>query len=75
MVNEENVRAALDEIRPALQADGGDVSFVKLEGNDVYVRLEGACSGCPAAGMTLLYGVTRVLKERIPDVGEVHNAM
>lgn len=71
MLNEESVRQALEEIRPALQADGGDVSLVKIEGNDVYVRLEGACSGCPAAGMTLLYGVTRVLKERLPEIGEV----
>jgi len=71
MLNEENVLEALEEIRPSLQADGGDVSLVKIEGNNVFVRLEGACSGCPAAGMTLLYGVTRVLKERLPDLEEV----
>ena len=71
MLNEENVLEALEEVRPALQADGGDVSLVKIEGNNVFVRLEGACSGCPAAGMTLLYGVTRVLKERLPDLEEV----
>jgi len=71
MLTEENVKEALEQVRPALQADGGDVSLVKIEGNDVYVRLEGACHGCPAAGMTLLYGVTRVLKERLPEVGEV----
>ncbi|MFH1808698.1 MAG: NifU family protein [Pseudomonadota bacterium] len=71
MVTEQSVRDALDEIRPALQADGGDVELVKLEGNDVHVRLVGACAGCPGATMTLLYGVTRVLKERVPDLGEV----
>ena len=74
MITEESVRAALEEIRPALQADGGDVSLVKVEGNDVYVRLEGACHGCPAAGMTLLYGVARVLRERLPDLEEVYPA-
>lgn len=74
MLNEEQVRQALEEVRPALQADGGDVSLVKVEGNDVYVRLEGACHGCPAAGMTLLYGVARILKERLPEVGEVFSA-
>ena len=71
MLTEENVQAALEEIRPALQADGGDVSLVKIDGNNIHVRLEGACHGWPAAGMTLLYGVTRVLKERLPDVEEV----
>ena len=71
MVSEEQVQEALEEIRPALQADGGDVSLVKVEDNDVYVRLEGACAGCPGATMTLLYGVTRVIKERLPEVGEV----
>ncbi|MBN2359466.1 MAG: NifU family protein [Deltaproteobacteria bacterium] len=72
MLDEEAVRTALEEIRPALQADGGDVSLVKIEGNDVYVRLEGACHGCPAAGMTLLYGVARVLREHLPEIGEVY---
>ena len=71
MVSEQQVQEALEEIRPALQADGGDVALVKIEDNDVYVRLEGACSGCPGATMPLLYGVTRVLKERLPEVGEV----
>jgi len=74
MLSNENVEAALDEIRPALQADGGDVELVKIDGNDVYVRLMGACHGCPAAGMTLLYGVTRVLKERLPDLKDVYPA-
>lgn len=71
MVTEDNVQKALEEVRPSLQQDGGDVSLVKIEGNNVYVRLEGACNGCPAAGMTLLYGVARVIKERIPEVEEV----
>lgn len=71
MITQEQIENALQEIRPALQADGGDVSLVKIEGNDVYVRLEGACAGCPGATMTLLYGVSRVLKERVPEVGEV----
>jgi Fe-S cluster biogenesis protein NfuA len=71
MVTEQSVREALEEIRPALQADGGDVELVKLVGNDVHVRLVGACAGCPGATMTLLYGVTRVLKDRLPELGQV----
>lgn len=72
MLTVEQVEAALDEIRPALQDDGGDVSLVRVEGNDVYVRLVGACATCPSATMTLLYGVTRVLQENLPELGEVY---
>jgi len=71
MLNEENVLAALDEIRPMLQADGGDVALVKIDGNNVHVQLQGACHGCPHAAMTLLYGVSRVLKSRVPEIEEV----
>lgn len=71
MLTVEQVEVALNEIRPALQYDGGDVSLVRVEGNDVYVRLVGACATCPSATMTLLYGVTRVLQENLPELGEV----
>jgi len=74
MLSEETVNAALDHVRPMLQADGGDVTLIKIENNDVYVRLVGACAGCPGAAMTLLYGVTRTLQEQIPDLGEVFPA-
>lgn len=69
---EDKVRQILEqEIRPALQMDGGDIELVAIEGNDVHVRLQGACAGCPGAAMTLKMGVERRLKELIPEVGQV----
>ena len=57
---------------PALQADGGDVELVDVDDQGVVkVRLQGACSGCPMASMTLKNGIERVLKEAIPEVKEV----
>jgi Fe-S cluster biogenesis protein NfuA len=67
----EKVEAALAKIRPALQADGGDVELVAVEGGLVKVRLKGSCAGCPVAQMTLKQGIERVLKEQIPEVKEV----
>lgn len=67
------VEDALGKIRPALQADGGDVELVDVEEQDglVKVRLTGACSGCPMAEMTLKNGIERVLKESVPEVKTV----
>lgn len=65
---EDQVKAAIDEIRPALQSHGGDIEFVKLDGKKVLVRLQGACAGCPGAIMTLRQGVERHLKEAVPEV-------
>jgi len=71
---EERVQAALDKIRPALQADGGDVEFVEMtEDGVVKVRLQGACRGCPMSQLTLANGVERVLKEEIPEVTRVES--
>ncbi len=69
---EERVQEALDKIRPALQADGGDVELVEV-GDDgvVKVRLVGACAGCPMSQLTLANGVERVLKENVPEVTRV----
>ncbi len=67
----ERVEAALEEIRPALQADGGDVELVDVIEGVVKVRLKGACSGCPMSTMTLKQGIERLLKERLPEVKEV----
>jgi Fe-S cluster biogenesis protein NfuA len=68
----ERVQEALDKIRPALQADGGDVELVEV-GDDgvVKVRLVGACAGCPMSQLTLANGVERVLKENVPEVTRV----
>ena len=69
---EEKVEAALEKVRPSLQADGGDVELVEviLEGV-VKVRLTGACSGCPMRQTTLQMGIGRVLKKEVPGVKEV----
>jgi len=67
----EKVEAALAKIRPALQADGGDVELVAVEGGVVKLRLKGSCAGCPVAQVTLKQGIERVLKEQIPEVKEV----
>jgi Fe-S cluster biogenesis protein NfuA len=67
----EKVEAALAKIRPALQADGGDVELVAVEGGVVKLRLKGSCAGCPVAEVTLKQGIERLLKEQIPEVKEV----
>jgi len=65
---EEEIKAAIEEIRPSLQMDGGDIEFVGLDGKIVQVRLKGACHGCPSAGLTLSRGVEVHLKKRVPEV-------
>ncbi len=67
----EKVEAALAQIRPALQADGGDVELIDVNEGVVRLKLKGACAGCPMATMTLRQGIERVLKERIPEIKEV----
>ena len=67
----EKVEAALDKVRPALRADGGDVELVDIKDGVVMVRLTGACGSCPMSTMTLQMGVERVIKEEIPEIKEV----
>jgi len=68
----QKVKDIIDAVRPNLQAHGGDVELISVEkDNTVKVRLQGACSGCPGARMTLKMGIERLLKEHIPDVKEV----
>ena len=67
----EKIKEALDQIRPALQADGGDVELIDVTDGTVKVKLTGACGGCPMATMTLKKGIERILKERVPEVKEV----
>ncbi len=64
----EDIEKALQKIRPALQADGGDIELVDVVDGVVKVRLTGACGGCPMSQMTLKQGVERVLKEEVPEV-------
>jgi len=68
---EQHVRETLEELRPALQMDGGDVEFVALRDGVVQVRLLGACGGCPMATMTLVGFVEERLKQRVPDIQQV----
>jgi len=70
---EEDIKKALDEIRPALQADGGDVEYVSLEGDIVKVRLKGACGGCPMATMTLKQGIEYHIRKKVPGVARVES--
>ena len=67
----EKVEAALDQIRPALLADGGDVELVDVSKGVVTLRLTGACGGCPMAIVTLKQGIEQALKEQVPEVKEV----
>jgi Fe-S cluster biogenesis protein NfuA len=67
----EQVEKVLNEIRPQLQADGGDVQLVDVIDGKVQVKLTGSCAGCPMSTMTLKMGIERLLKERIKEVTEV----
>jgi len=67
----EKVEAALEQVRPALLADGGNVQLIDAKDGVVTLRLTGACGGCPMAAMTLKSGIERVLKEQVPEVKEV----
>lgn len=70
----EEVEKALLDIRPALQADGGDIELVDVgEDGVVKVKLQGACHGCPGAAMTLKMGVERLLRANVPEVKSVEN--
>ena len=69
---EEKINNALDQIRPFLQRDGGDIKFVEYtEDNIVKVRLRGHCAGCPGAQMTIKGVVERILKESYPEIAGV----
>jgi Fe-S cluster biogenesis protein NfuA len=72
LMDKARVQEVLDQIRPALQADGGDVTLVDITDDGVVkVELQGACRGCPMSQLTLSNGVERVLKEQIPEVSRV----
>lgn len=70
----EQVQAALDLVRPQLQADGGDAEIVEITDDGIVkVRLKGACGGCPMSQMTLKMGIERILKEKVPAVKSVES--
>jgi Fe-S cluster biogenesis protein NfuA len=68
----EKVQGVIDLIRPAVQADGGDIELVDVNPTGVVqIRFHGACHGCPSSTMTLQYGIERNLRERVPEVTQV----
>ena len=70
----DRVTEILEDVRPSLQAEGGDVELVDVEDSGVVkVRLQGACHGCPRAHITLKEGIERYLKEQIPEVKAVES--
>ena len=68
---EEKIRTKLEEFRKYLQADGGDMEVVTIDGKAVTLRLKGACGSCPMSTMTLKMGVEKFLKQQVPEVKEV----
>ena len=64
---EEQIKAKLEEMRSMLQADGGDLELVSIDGTNVKLRLTGACGSCPHSTMTLKQGIERALRESIDD--------
>jgi Fe-S cluster biogenesis protein NfuA len=74
-LNRENIETVLDELRPYLMADGGNVELVEIEGPVVKVRLQGACGSCPSSTMTLKMGIERKLRDSIPEISEVEQVL
>jgi Fe-S cluster biogenesis protein NfuA len=70
-LTKDNVENVLDELRPYLMSDGGNVELVEIEGPIVRLRLQGACGSCPSSAMTLRMGIERKLKEEIPEIDEI----
>lgn len=73
MNTQKNVEKALEEIRPFLKSDGGDIKLLSIDGTVVKVQLEGACSGCSVNQMTLKNGVEATIKKYAPEIEEVIN--
>jgi Fe-S cluster biogenesis protein NfuA len=71
MDTEAKVKEVLDEIRPYIQMDGGDVEFVEMKDKVVYLRMMGACHGCPSALMTLKMGIERRIQQQVPEIEAV----
>jgi len=68
---EEKVEQAIEEIRPRLQADGGDIELTGIENGVAKVKLKGACAGCPMSTMTIKWGVENFIKKKVPEITKV----
>lgn len=71
MIVKTEVEKAIEEVRPWLKADGGDVELIDIEDDVVKVKLKGSCAGCPMAQMTLRFGVENFLKKKVPGIKKV----
>ena len=71
----DNVETVLDELRPYLMSDGGNVDLIEIDGPIVKLKLQGACDSCPSSAMTLKMGIERRLREKIPEIVEVEQVM
>jgi Fe-S cluster biogenesis protein NfuA len=71
MLSRDRVESVLDRIRPMMQADGGDIELIDVQGNSARVRLTGMCAGCPSAHMTLYMGVEMALRDEIKEFEEL----
>ncbi len=67
----DRVQQVIERIRPAVQADGGDIELVDVVGDTVKIRFHGACHGCPSSTMTLQHGIQRTMCEKVPEVKQV----
>lgn len=74
-LTEENVEKVLDEVRPGLMADGGNVALHEIDGLVVVLKLQGACGSCPSSAMTLKMGIETRLRDKIPEILEVEQIM
>jgi Fe-S cluster biogenesis protein NfuA len=74
-LTQDNVETVLEELRPYLMADGGNVELVEIDGPIVRLRLQGACGSCPSSAMTLRMGIERRLREFIPEIAEVEQVV
>ncbi len=67
----EQVEQCIEEVRPQLQADGGDIELLDVKNGVAKVKLKGACNGCPMSAITLQYGVVNCIKKRVPEIEKV----
>jgi len=72
---EEKIKMIIDELRPYLMNDGGNIEFIKYENNVVYIKLSGACAECQMIDLTLKDGIESAIKEEVPEVLEVINVI
>lgn len=74
-LTKDNVEEVLEELRPYLISDGGNVALVEIEGGTVKLQLQGACGSCPSSTMTLRMGIERRLREKIPEITDVEQVL